>query len=106
MPRIEKKPSGRAFIENIGCDPICKFKLLITTKIQNFDQTVIVVVLQLKGCPSDLLSKEIEYYIRAAGLVEKRNKLTKTLSGGQKRKLSVCLALIARSKVCGNAHIS
>ena len=33
------------------------------------------------------------------GLTEKENELTKTLSGGQKRKLSVGIALIGGSKV-------
>lgn len=37
--------------------------------------------------------------INVLGLEQKRNKFSSTLSGGQKRKLSVGIALIAGSKV-------
>ena len=47
--------------------------------------------------------KEIEGRIKSlvydVGLTEKLNKASKTLSGGQKRKLSVAMALIGNSKV-------
>ena len=56
-------------------------------------------LLQLKGCPSEDVSKEVEDMIEVLGLEQKRKALSHTLSGGQKRKLSVGIALIAGSKV-------
>ncbi|KAL5014325.1 hypothetical protein ScPMuIL_008595 [Solemya velum] len=54
---------------------------------------------QLKGCPSESLNKEVTEMVHVIGLDAKRYALSKTLSGGQKRKLSVGIALIAGSKV-------
>lgn len=45
------------------------------------------------------MKKEVDEMIYILGLEAKRNKFSKTLSGGQKRKLSVGIALIAGSKV-------
>ncbi|XP_033100067.1 ATP-binding cassette sub-family A member 3-like [Anneissia japonica] len=55
---------------------------------------------KLKGLkdPKEVKS-EVDHYIEATGLSEKRNQLSKSLSGGMKRKLSVGIALIANSKV-------
>lgn len=54
---------------------------------------------QLKGCPSKHLKSEVDEMIKVVGLESKRYALSQTLSGGQKRKLSVGIALIAFSKV-------
>uniref|UniRef100_K1QVF6 ATP-binding cassette sub-family A member 3 n=1 Tax=Magallana gigas TaxID=29159 RepID=K1QVF6_MAGGI len=54
---------------------------------------------QLKGCPKDNVQKEVDEMIRVLGLETKRTSFSMTLSGGQKRKLSVGIALIAGSKV-------
>lgn len=54
---------------------------------------------QLKGCPPDRVKEEVNEMIDVLGLEAKRNKFSSTLSGGQKRKLSVGIALIAGSKV-------
>lgn len=43
--------------------------------------------------------RETQATLSDVGLTEKENELTKTLSGGQKRKLSVGIALIGGSKV-------
>ena len=59
----------------------------------------ILFYLQLKGCPSKSVDKEIDEMVNVLGLQEKRRALSQTLSGGQKRKLSVGIALIAGSKV-------
>ncbi|XP_070581084.1 phospholipid-transporting ATPase ABCA3-like isoform X2 [Ptychodera flava] len=54
---------------------------------------------KLKGFPSAKVKDEIDKYIFAIGLEDKRNVQSKSLSGGMKRKLSVGIALIADSKV-------
>lgn len=45
------------------------------------------------------MSREIEDLLAQSGLDKHRNKLSKTLSGGYKRKLSLAIAMIAGSKV-------
>lgn len=42
---------------------------------------------------------EIDRMLTTFNLLEKRNKLSKSLSGGMKRKLSIIIALIGGSKV-------
>ncbi|KAL3853222.1 hypothetical protein ACJMK2_016778 [Sinanodonta woodiana] len=54
---------------------------------------------QLKGSEKKNLKAEVDEMIRVLGLEAKRNALSSTLSGGQKRKLSVGIALIAGSKI-------
>ncbi|CAD5115360.1 DgyrCDS4339 [Dimorphilus gyrociliatus] len=54
---------------------------------------------RLKGCPASQTKAEIEKYLDSIDLRDKRKCLAKTLSGGQKRKLSISIALIAQSKV-------
>ncbi|CAM9259808.1 unnamed protein product [Ectocarpus sp. 4 AP-2014] len=53
----------------------------------------------LKGVPHPNLGEAIKKTLLDVGLTEKENEKTKTLSGGQKRKLSVGIALIGGSKV-------
>lgn len=52
----------------------------------------------VKGARSGL-RREIESLLQQSGLDVHRNKLSKTLSGGYKRKLSLAIAMIADSKV-------
>ncbi|XP_071943840.1 phospholipid-transporting ATPase ABCA3-like [Antedon mediterranea] len=55
---------------------------------------------KLKGLEdANEVKNEVNHYIEATGLSDKRNQLSKSLSGGMKRKLSVGIALIANSKV-------
>ncbi len=51
----------------------------------------------IKGVPSKEVDEEAESMLAAVGLTEKLNEHSKTLSGGQKRKLSVGLAFIGGS---------
>ncbi|CAN0071849.1 unnamed protein product, partial [Laminaria digitata] len=53
----------------------------------------------LKGVPRSQLQQAIKTTLQDVGLTEKEGELTATLSGGQKRKLSVGIALIGGSKV-------
>jgi ABC-type multidrug transport system ATPase subunit len=48
--------------------------------------------------PSSLFQSEVDRLLTAVLLTEQRDNLTKTLSGGQKRKLSVAIALIGNPK--------
>lgn len=52
-----------------------------------------------KGTKEEDLNDEVEKMIQSVGLTEKRHAFSKTLSGGQKRKLSVALAFIGDSKI-------
>lgn len=52
-----------------------------------------------KGTPAELIEGEVKHMLEEIDLVEVKNQLAKTLSGGQKRKLSVAIAMIGNSKV-------
>jgi len=54
---------------------------------------------RFKGCPRSELKQEVEKMILSVGLTEKRKVYSKYLSGGQKRKLSVGIAFIGKSRV-------
>ena len=53
----------------------------------------------VKGVPKAAVEAAIAQAIKEVGLTEKINARTSQLSGGQKRKLSVAIALIGGSKV-------
>uniref|UniRef100_A0A8D0GV65 ABC transporter domain-containing protein n=1 Tax=Sphenodon punctatus TaxID=8508 RepID=A0A8D0GV65_SPHPU len=53
----------------------------------------------LKGFPVEKCPEEIDRILRILNLEEKRGSLSKALSGGMKRKLSIGIALIGDSKV-------
>ncbi|CAF0969125.1 unnamed protein product [Didymodactylos carnosus] len=53
----------------------------------------------LKGHPSNDVENEIQKMVKDLNLEDKLNTLSKALSGGMKRKLSVGIALIADSKI-------
>ncbi|KAL3876097.1 hypothetical protein ACJMK2_033975 [Sinanodonta woodiana] len=59
----------------------------------------LVFFAKLKGCPSNMVTNEVDNMLDAINLRDKRNIQSKNLSGGMKRKLSVGIALIAGSKV-------
>lgn len=54
---------------------------------------------RLKGMRSDDVETEIRKYLRIIQLEDKRHALSSQLSGGMKRKLSVCVAFCGGSKV-------
>jgi len=56
-------------------------------------------IFQLKGCPSDEVTQEVNTILSDIRLENKWNAQSKTLSGGMKRRLSVGIALIGGSKV-------
>jgi len=56
-------------------------------------------VLQLKGLRADEVGEEVKNMLSDLGLEDKRDARVRTLSGGMKRKLSVGIALVGRSKV-------
>lgn len=53
----------------------------------------------MKGLTKSEAAGEVDHYVEATGLTDKRKQYAKSLSGGMKRKLSVGIALIADSKV-------
>ena len=68
-----------------------------------FDDLTVVEHLRMfanfKGMPRTEVEGEVERMIQAVGLTEKRHAYSKSLSGGQKRKLSVAIAFIGGSQV-------
>eukprot|EP01084_Bolivina_argentea_P100177 179935_1 len=58
-----------------------------------------VLFANLKGVASECIREEVETMIESTKMQEKRNKLPTQLSGGQKRKLSLGIALIGGSKI-------
>lgn len=69
------------------------------TKKLSLIKNILCDWLQLKGTPSSEVDKEVEDMIKETGLLAKTNTQSQKLSGGQKRKLSVGIALISGSKV-------
>ena len=59
----------------------------------------------LKGVPSQERQAMITSVIKEIDLEEKENDIAKNLSGGQKRKLCVGIALIANPKVCNYYNV-
>ena len=57
------------------------------------------IAARLQNVPKKEIEGRIKSLVYDVGLTEKLNKASKTLSGGQKRKLSVAMALIGNSKV-------
>lgn len=53
----------------------------------------------IKGVPKEHLAVEIENIINECALANEKGKLSKNLSGGNKRKLSLANALIGKSKI-------
>lgn len=70
-----------------------------------WDQLTVMEHLQLfaalKGVPSEMIDHCCHDTIAAVGLTEKCEQYSCTLSGGMKRKLSIGIATIGNSKVCG-----
>eukprot|EP01083_Nonionella_stella_P115453 342352_1 len=54
---------------------------------------------RLKGVPSHLIRREVDRAIVSIGIQDKENEFPPNLSGGQKRKLSLGIALIGGSKI-------
>lgn len=63
-------------------------------------------VWQLKGYPASKCPEEINHILRILNLEDKRRSLSKALSGGMKRKLSIGIALIGDSKAGGFAGLT
>ncbi|KAK7479401.1 hypothetical protein BaRGS_00029318, partial [Batillaria attramentaria] len=59
----------------------------------------LVLFAKLKGCPPYELYHEVNNMLKDTGLEAKQDSLVRTLSGGQRRRLSVGIALIYYSKV-------
>ncbi|KPM09114.1 ABC transporter-like protein 14, partial [Sarcoptes scabiei] len=54
---------------------------------------------QMKGCFGRELRKEIKFLLTETDLTEKKNSFASSLSGGQRRKLCIAVALIGGSKI-------
>ncbi len=52
-----------------------------------------------KGVEKSLILPQVDLMIKSVGLTEKRHILSKHLSGGQKRKLSVAIAFMGGSRI-------
>jgi ABC-type multidrug transport system ATPase subunit len=56
-------------------------------------------MLQLKGRSRQEAKKDAIELLKKLNLIDKKNQMSSTLSGGMKRKLSLGIALIGNSKV-------
>lgn len=52
-----------------------------------------------KGTPADLIESQVNKMLEEIDLQDQRTQLSKNLSGGQKRKLSVAIAMIGNSQI-------
>jgi len=52
-----------------------------------------------KGTPADQIPEQVENMLIDIDLIDQRNQQARTLSGGQKRKLSVAISMIGDSKI-------
>jgi ABC-type polar amino acid transport system ATPase subunit len=59
----------------------------------------------LQGIRPSLIEAEVSKTLRDIDLVDKANTFAKHLSGGQKRKLSVGIAVIGDPRVCNHTFI-
>ena len=73
--------------------------MMITIHEENLFYFPRFLFLQLKGSPSSQVPNEVQEMIKEVGLEGKGKTQSNNLSGGQKRKLSVGIALISGSKV-------
>ncbi|XP_070199010.1 phospholipid-transporting ATPase ABCA3-like isoform X2 [Littorina saxatilis] len=62
-------------------------------------QTNLSFFARMKGCPGSMVKAEVDTVLEEVGLAVKRSDLASALSGGQRRKLSVAIALVYGSKV-------
>jgi ABC-type multidrug transport system ATPase subunit len=60
---------------------------------------MLMLVATFKGVQQDVIRETVDAMLENVGLTEKKDELSSTLSGGQKRKLSVAMAFIGDSKV-------
>ncbi|EGR34152.1 hypothetical protein IMG5_022510 [Ichthyophthirius multifiliis] len=80
--------------QNIG---FCSQKDILYEDLNVFEQ--LEYTGNIKGIPRNILYKEIERIGKDVGIFQEMNKLTKHLSGGNKRKVSLANALIGGSKL-------
>ena len=57
------------------------------------------LIATIKGVPDHLMMQELNFILDKCGLTVDRNKSTKIMNGGGKRKLSLGMALIGGSKL-------
>jgi ATP-binding cassette subfamily A (ABC1) protein 3 len=61
-------------------------------------------MLQLKGCSRKEAKKDAVKFLKKLNLIDKKNQMSSTLSGGMKRKLSLGIALIGNTKVSSHFY--
>jgi ABC-type multidrug transport system ATPase subunit len=99
--------SGSASINNLDIDTsmdkirtslgVCPQTNVIYDFLTVFEHMQMIAV--IKGVPSDKVDSAARSIIQDVGLNEKSNTLSKALSGGQKRKLCVGMALLGDSRI-------
>jgi ABC-2 type transport system ATP-binding protein len=80
---------NRQMREKVG---VCPQNIIIWNKLTCFEQLVFVA--RMYDVRGKIARERAEYLLGKMGLLEKRNKLASTLSGGMKRRMNVILAIV------------
>ena len=75
----------------------CPQENIFYPKLTCFEQVVFIG--QMYGIPTDILKKRAKEYLEMLGLKDKMNERAAKLSGGMKRRLNICLAIIHQPEV-------
>lgn len=75
----------------------CPQENIFYPKLTCFEQVVFIG--QMYGIPTDILKKRAKEYLEMLGLKDKMNERAAKLSGGMKRRLNICLAIIHKPDV-------
>jgi ABC-2 type transport system ATP-binding protein len=93
--------AGQILINDIATDPssksrkkfgLCPQEVIIWPKLTCLEQLIFIG--EMYGMPTRIAEKSGRDLLLRLGLDEKTNKLAGTLSGGMKRRLNICLALV------------
>ena len=82
-------PAGRKIRSKVG---VCPQAIIIWNKLTCFEQLVFMA--RMYDVPGKTARKRADHLLDSMGLLEKRNKLASTLSGGMKRRMNVILAIV------------